>query len=244
MKGSGIAIVGTALMAAVLWPDSAGAEKSAKDAARAPDCENAQPVAASPSQPRVAQVDAAKARPIYQPPHRGAPRAKVSGAMRGAPDLPTPLALAPDHVAFTGLAQPSLFWHIDGVPGRRSRLVLTLIGEDSIDPLVERELERPKRAGIQRVRLGDLGVRLEPGVEYEWSVTLVVDPAQRSSDVISGGAIRRAAPGEPCPEAWYDSLEALIDAVERSPSDAELRGRQLALLEQAGLDPAVASITH
>jgi hypothetical protein len=189
--------------------------------------------------------------PAYQPPRRGAPRARVGGGLRGVRALPNPLALAPDHVGQTVVAQPSLFWYIDGSPGPGKQLVFTLIDEESIEPLVEVALAAPKRSGIWRVRLADYGVRLAPGQEYEWSVALIPDPAQRSKDVVSSGYIRRVAAPEKLERCrpdvdtyadlglWYDALESISDSIDAAPSDPVLRGQRNALLRQAKLDAAI-----
>jgi hypothetical protein len=189
--------------------------------------------------------------PAYRPPRRGSPRARVGGGLRGALALPTPLALAPEHVGQTVFAQPSLFWHLDGSPGRGGQFVFTLIDEEGIDPLVEARLAAPERSGIWRIRLADYGVRLEPGTEYQWSVALIADPARRSKDVVSTGYIRRVATpgklelGQPGVGAyadlglWYDALESISDAIDASPNDPVLRGHRNALLRQAKLDAAI-----
>ncbi len=189
--------------------------------------------------------------PVYRPPRRGAPRAKVGGCMRGAPALPKPLALAPDHLAQTVSAQPSLFWYIDAVPGRDSRLVFTLIDADEVHPIVEATLDAPEHPGIQRIQLSDHGAELDRGVEYEWSVALVVDAANRGQDVISMGYIERVAEpgalGQGIPTAaqhaaaglWYDAIRSISDSIEATPSDLRLRLQRSALLRAAGLQAAV-----
>ncbi len=207
----------------------------------------------------VTEVAKAKvSQPVYKPPRRGSPRAKVSGGMRGVLALPTPLALAPAHLAHTVSDQPSLFWHIDAVPSRGSRLVFTLIDEDSIEPLAEVSLESPAQAGIQRIRLTDLGIHLEPEIEYEWSVALVPDPARRARDVISTGYLRRVGQPEELAEElanlapgrggvdtyaalglWYDALEAISDSIDSAPADPTLRGHRNALFRQGELELAM-----
>jgi hypothetical protein len=197
------------------------------------------------------RADGASALPAYRPPRRGSPRARVGGGLRGARALPTPLVLAPDHVGHTVFPQPSLFWYIDGSPGPGRQLVFTLIDEESIDPLVEVRLAAPKRSGIWRIRLADYGVRLVPGEEYEWSIALIADPAQRGKDIVSSGYIRRvAAPeklrrGQPGVDTyaglglWYDALESISDSIEAAPGDPALRRQRNALLRQAKLDAAI-----
>jgi len=200
---------------------------------------------------KVDEARGASPLPAYRPPRRGSPRARVGGGLRGALALPTPLALAPDHVGHTVFAQPSLFWYIDGSPGRGKQLVFTLIDEEGIDPLVEVTLAAPKRSGIWRIRLADYGARLAPGAEYQWSVALIADPAHRAKDIVSSGYIRRVAAPEKLELGqrgagtyadlglWYDALESISDAIDAAPADPVLRGQRNALLRQAKLDAAI-----
>jgi len=188
---------------------------------------------------------------VYRPPRLGAPRARVGGGVRGARALPTPLALAPDHVGLTARAAPSLFWHLDGVASERRglSLVLTLIEAEGVEPLLEVPLRPPPAAGIQRVRLADHGVGLRPDVEYEWSVSMARGAEPRVQDLVSTGYLMRvdeprlAEPADPARYAdlglWYDALEGLSDAIDARPGDAGLRAARNALLRQAGLEAAV-----
>jgi hypothetical protein len=175
----------------------------------------------------------------------------VGGGIRGARALPTPLVLAPPHLAETVTARPSLFWHIDAVPGEDSRLIFTLIDDEGIDPVAEVTLAPPRQAGIQRIRLANYGVSLKPEIEYEWSIALVVDSGHRAKDVVSTGYIRRVS--QPLELArrqpgvttyadlglWYDALESVSDSIEAAPGDRALRSQRSSLLRQAGLEAAI-----
>jgi hypothetical protein len=172
--------------------------------------------------------------------------------LRAGLALPALLALTPEHLAQTVSEQPSLFWHIDAAAPEGARVVFTLIDDAHIEPLVEMELSAPHAAGVQRVRLADCGVALELGVEYEWSIALVTDPANRSRDVVSTGYMRRVEwpaaldPGAPTSAhayaalgLWYDALETLGDTLQTSPGDARLIEQRNFLLHQAGLESAL-----
>jgi hypothetical protein len=164
--------------------------------------------------------------------------------------VPRPLALVPAHVALTSAESPSLFWWIKTVPPAGTSVVLTVMNDDAIEPLAELELPLPRQAGIQRVRLGDHGVSLAPGVEYEWSISLGTDPASHSDDQIANGYVTRIA--EPVELAgqrhdaaalakaglWYDALSAISDEIEVRPADPRPRRARDALLEQADLTQA------
>jgi hypothetical protein len=118
---------------------------------------------------------------------------------------------------------------------------------------VETALAVPSHTGIQRIRLADYGVELKPGAEYEWSVTLIVDPEKRSKDVVvtgwidriehsgkltarlesEGGARTAAIYAEE--GLWYDSFAALSDQIDGNPEDANLRSQRVDVLRQVGL---------
>jgi len=185
--------------------------------------------------------------PVYSPPRRATPRAMVSGGLRGTRGLPKPLALVPAHVALTSSSSPSLFWWINAVPPEGTTATLTVTNDDEVEPLAEVALPLPRTAGIQRVRLGDHGVELAPGVEYEWSIALGSNSASHADDQIANGYITRVEDpselvGTPrsattlaAAGLWYDALAAVSDEVEVRPADARPRAARDALLEQAGL---------
>jgi hypothetical protein len=194
---------------------------------------------------------------VYRPPMLGKPAQTVGGGSRGTADkVPALFVVTPNHVGQTTSDQPSLFWFIDRVPDASNRIELTLLDEESVEPLVETTLEAPKRAGIHRIRLADYGVHLVPGTEYEWSVALVLDPNERSKDIVATGWIDRVALSDQLASRlesqgqdgsaavyadaglWYDALAALSDQIDRSPGDARLLQQRADLLRQVGLDKA------
>jgi hypothetical protein len=208
----------------------------------------------------IQSVDAAPpARPplqlLYVAPDRGKPVKPTGGATRGSDKkIPLMFALTPDHVGQTVSAQPSLFWYLDRTPDPSMRIEFTLFDQASDEPEVEAVLAAPERAGIQRIRLADYGVKLEPGSEYEWSVTLIVDPEKRSKDVVVTGWIDRIEQSGPLTARlesesalraaaiyaeegiWYDSFAALNDQIDGNPGDANLRKQRISVLRQVGLD--------
>ncbi len=191
--------------------------------------------------------------PTYRPPIRGKPRARIAGGVRGGEtNLPRLQVLAPQHTGQTLSGQPSFFWYLDRTPPEGAAFAFTLVDDTRIEPLLEAPLEGPPGAGIHRIDLADYGVRLQKGVEYEWSVVLVVDPEQRSMDIVSVSWVDRVeAPphlGEAGPPGvhvyaehglWYDALAAASDEVEAHPEDPLPRAHRDALLRQVGLDLAV-----
>jgi hypothetical protein len=182
--------------------------------------------------------------PVYQPPKVGKPARTIGGGSRGPGDgYPELYVLVPDHVGQTSATQPSLFWYVDEVPKTMVRVVFTLHDEDGLDPLVEAALAPIQRAGIHRIRLSDYEVKLEPGIEYEWSVTLVLDESARAKDVTASGWIDRVEASTTdrtvsslaSQGLWYDALGALDEQIEAKPDDKGLVEIRSALLRQVGL---------
>lgn len=193
--------------------------------------------------------------PYAAPAEQRAPR-RVGGNSRGAlPSLPWVAALAPDHLALTVSEQPALYWYLSAPT--TARIEITLIVPGRAAPLVE-TVAAGDRAGIHAFWPGRFGVRLEPGVQYEWSVAVVADPAQRSLDVFTGAALMRvpisgalaaslaksgpAARARAYAEAgvWYDAFDALTADIEAQPGNLALRERRTASIESIGLAEAAA----
>jgi hypothetical protein len=212
---------------------------------------------AAPLAPPAAKPSPAKAGVpvLYVPPEVGIPGRRIGGGTRGLGRLAALQVLAPDHLGYTTLEQPTLYWYL--AEPTTTRLDFTLRDETSVEPLVEVRLAAPAQGGIQSLRLADHGVRLEPGVLYVWFVTLVTDPERRSKDFAMGAWISRRAPdatlserlaGAPGREAlvyaesglWYDALGSLSARIAAVPGDASPREQRAALLDQVGLSEAAA----
>jgi len=104
--------------------------------------------------------------------------------------------------------------------------------------------------------LSDHGVKLSPGVEYQWVVALITDPDNRSSDLVASGMIKRvdasadlkksiaAASPDSLPGIyaeggiWYDALSSLSDRIDADPANKALQETRADLLRQAGLKAA------
>jgi Domain of Unknown Function (DUF928) len=194
---------------------------------------------------------------LYQPPRGlGAPSAgrRVGGGTRGTnKSVPILSVLAPGHTGLTIREQPDLYWFASDVVTNPVELTLTLEKGDT--PLLEKPLPAPLKAGIQRVRLSDYGVKLIPGERYNWSIALVLDPKRRSKDIIAMGAIERVERADINPAAapttdafyrfaedglWYDAVMAISELIETTPTDLALRKHRAELLDQVDL-PEVGS---
>jgi hypothetical protein len=198
--------------------------------------------------------DAMPKAPAYRPPTSAALKLRVDGHVRGTDDAALTLTvLAPEHVGLTTKEQPSLYWFQSKAVN--TRFELTITERKAVKPLLEARLEVPS-GGTQRLRLSDYKVSLAEGVEYRWSVAMVVDPDNRSSDVVASGVIKRVKPTETllrrlksAPAAdipyiyaeegiWYDSLETLSELVDARPQDARLHEIRAIYFMQVGLHDA------
>ena len=117
-----------------------------------------------------------------------------------------------------------------------------------------------KSAGIQRIALADLDVHLKPGVQYQWSVAVVMDEARRSGDILSSGMIEYIEPpasilanaekasGEvlvaqyAAAGLWYDALLSLDELIRSGTDVTRFRQIRASLLQQVGLDTVAAAV--
>jgi hypothetical protein len=194
----------------------------------------------------------------FRPSVSGAPSVRVTGGSRGTGDTTITLdVLAPDEIGVTTQEQPSLFW-FQSKPAK-AKFELTLLEDNKVKPLVQVLVERSTKAGIQRLKLSDHGVKLVTGVEYQWVVALVTDPENRSNDLVASSLIKRIEPGTDLKERitkatpaslpgvyaeagiWYDALSVLADQIEAQPENRSLRETRNDLLRQVGLKAAADS---
>lgn len=201
-----------------------------------------------------------RAVPVYTPPKRGAPLARVGGGSRGVDDgLPYISVITPDHVGYTSMSAPVLYWYIS--EDMKTRFEFALINDDDIEPMVEVTSEQTMTAGLNSMNLADHGVTLQPGVAYQWSVALVSDENKRSSDIVSSGQIELLAMTEAQQQLlenaageervailaregyWYDTFDSMSRLIADDPDNTTLRTQRATLLEQIGL-PVVSAASR
>ncbi len=173
---------------------------------------------------------------VYVPPDLGAPPTRTLAAVRGLGAAAVSQVLASEQTGLTRAAQPTLFWYLGGPT--ELPVVLTLIDEAAVEPLLEVALGTVAEPGIHAVDLAAYDVRLEPGRLYQWSIAQVIDPEQRSADVVTSGTLERRAPdaelaavldgGDPAARLtalaqhgyWYDLLAELEAQIGAAGGDA------------------------
>ena len=191
--------------------------------------------------------------PLYQPPKKLTPRARVGGGLRGTDgNDPVLVALVPDHVGLTIKKTPVLNWFLS--KPTIYPMKFTLIDVASVKPLHEGQIPTPVRAGIQSINLKDWGLVLEPDVQYRWYISAVRDPDSPSQDIVAGGMIERCEFNTCLVEMqvdlscdqqsvqrnasrgfWYDAMACLCEMIDSNPSDQSLRRQRAGLLNQIGL---------
>jgi len=188
--------------------------------------------------------------PVYSPPKKFIPRARVGGEMRGGePTAPVVQPLVPDHVGFTSQEQPVLNWYLSMPTEQEVRF--TLIDNKSVKPIFESPIPSPKKEGIFSIDMKDLNLALKPGVQYRWYIS-VQHPS--SPESIGGGIIERCELSDclvlmdarmTCSiqsvrenaraGLWYDAMGCLCTLIDANPTDASLRRMRAGLLKQVGL---------
>ena len=209
----------------------------------------------------VVATTASKVKFTYRPPRRGAPAVRIGGGTRGIGNQILELVVfAPDHTGLTTKQQPTLYWYTSEPV--LSKLELTMINDNSVDPQLEKVVASSRSAGIQSIDLSETQTKLEPGLEYRWFVSVIADQDQRSNDIVASGTIQRIIPDTELSTAiaaadessliaiyaqqgiWYDAIDSLSQMSSKLPGDKSLIEQRATLLEQVGLQSAAAYIRN
>jgi hypothetical protein len=212
------------------------------------------PASPAMSQDSKGSPQATIASPVYKPPLRGAPGGRVGGGTRGTGggrDVFVLSALAPDHMGLTASEQPTLYWFLSSPT--TLPVEVTIIDPQGTSPLYENRLTSPIAAGVHKLDLKQLGVRLAAGIPYRWSVAVVPDAKRRSRDILAAATIERVENPESLRDKlaqaradqaatlyaeaglWYDALNAITEQLDRAPDNTTFRQQRAALLAQVGL---------
>jgi len=194
----------------------------------------------------------------YKPPMLGKPGNRVGGGTRGKGAIATLVALVPDHIGFAATVQPSLCWFAS--KPLDMKVEITLNDVDSIQPLLEKQMDSPDKGEAQCIKLSDYGLRLTPKKEYEWFVSISPDPEQRSRDIVSGGLLVHKEPTATQAAKfasakgvelllayadegfWYDAMAKLAELMKANPGEKLYRDLETQLLEQVDLREAAEEI--
>ncbi len=190
------------------------------------------------------------AMPVYKSPVQDAPVTRVSGTTRGVATKHSLNVLAPERTGLTAIGQPVLYWH--ATYGGPAQVEIVIVDEEAVEPLFE-DSATAQSKGFHAVALEEYGVELEPGVEYQWSVTLIPEKGEDFNELFASGTIKRVEPARQLIDLlkiakestrpviyaeqgyWYVAITGLSQQIEEAPDDLKLRKRRAHLLEQVGL---------
>src|SRR5262245_17746527 len=142
-------------------------------------------------------------------------------------------AIVPDHVGLMLQKSPVLYYFISEPTTLPIRFFLR--ESRATRGAIELSLPSPNRPGYWPVRLKDYGIILNPGVEYRWFISVIMD----QEEIVAGGSI------ECCPEdllfiwdgrrcdkekvhayakagIWYDAFACLSELIEAEPNNQKL----------------------
>ena len=192
--------------------------------------------------------------PLYAPPKKITPRARVGGDARGTDSTePEVKALVPDHVGLTSKETPVVNWFVS--KSTPHQVIVTLRDDRSPKAFQEKSIPSPKQPGIYTIDFKELGFMLEPNVQYKWYVAVIRDPDQHSNNPVAGGVIERCELSE-CLEPmgakltcsydtvvdnakagfWYDAMGCLCSLIDGEPKSEKLRRLRARLLKEVGLN--------
>lgn len=199
----------------------------------------------------------------FQPKVEGAPSRRVGGGTRGATagEIPSLVALSTENVGKTNSAQPTLLWSVSKAIKKPFKFTLIHANPFAVKPPatepVKEVVIKDVVDGIQTIDLASYGVTLQPNVEYEWSISIIMGNKEGSGDISATGSIMYAPDKELSANIakadekqrpslyqkagyWYDAMAELSKLVAKHPEDAGLRQQRSTLLQQVNLDKIVA----
>ena len=192
--------------------------------------------------------------PLYTPPKKITPRARVGGDARGGDGSEGEVkALVPDHVGLTSKETPVVNWFVS--KPTPYQVIVTLRDDRSPKAFQEKSIPSPKQPGIYTINFKELGFVLEPNVQYKWYVAVIRDPEQHSNNQVAGGIIERCELSE-CLEPmgakltcsydtvvdnakagfWYDAMGCLCNLIDSDSKNEKLRRLRARLLKEVGLN--------
>ncbi|MBF0451100.1 MAG: DUF928 domain-containing protein [Candidatus Magnetomorum sp.] len=172
------------------------------------------------------------------------------------PEVITPIC--PDHVGWTSTESPDLFFYISGPWPDKIEFAINEFNRLSPEPVLEVSFDHIQHEGIYSVSLSDYGIKLKPDVEYEFFFAIVLDDIERTSDILTSGAIKYvlmdaqkfqniqtdnahffyATSGY-----WFDAYACLFKAIQHSQSNSLLKAQHTSLLKQIHLTTVAAANT-
>lgn len=212
---------------------------------------------------------AAEAKAVYKPLVTSAPNTRVGGGSRGSrgsrgveDSTPVLSVLAPDHTGHTIYSQPTLYWSTSKLVDKPIKLTMAYTDFTlGMEPVIETEIKIPQDTGMQAIDLAKINWKtkdkgLIPEMEYQWSISIIMDEQQSSNDIVASGTIERVSQALADKVAdkiaketdekkqvaiyaengmWYDAINQLSKLIAQYPNDQKLQSQKVNLLQQVGL---------
>src|SRR6266436_5917134 len=152
------------------------------------------PSVAQTAAPAATREEEPPSETAYKPPPRGAPGGRVGGASRGTVKVTIPLPtielLAPDgHTGLTTSATPTVYFFVSQPIAWPTQFTISTPSQPR--PLLEVNIPAPRQPGVYAIRTADYPVRLDPGIVYTWSVSVILNPKARSRDIVASASLLR-----------------------------------------------------
>ena len=174
-----------------------------------------------------------------------------------SPTVSFPKRLAPiasEQTGFTSSNQPNLYWYISAP--YKGDMEFKLNEPHVSQPVLSVKLSGSPAEGIFGIKLKEYNINLKQGIDYEWFITIITDPLERSGDIYASATIRYVEPSSNLKEMfnmasleqkyyvfakngyWYDSISSLSLLIEQSATTKKYRLHRAALLKQVNLPKA------
>ena len=201
----------------------------------------------------------------FNPPNRGAPGTTAGGASRGSGSAcargstPLTLLVPADKTGKFGLTasvRPTLLVYVPKTAARSAEF--TLIGASSRNQRESEEIVRTTvrlsgEAGIVALKLPESAPALMVGKDYQWYVSLICNPEDRTDDIVVSAWVSRTQPNATlvrnlerakphdrpalysASSYWYDTVATLVELRQSNPKDSKLQSDWTQLLQSVGL---------
>ena len=190
----------------------------------------------------------------FVPPATGLPSNREGGAARGTVcpvgNQRLTALLPSTGLGLTVSARPSLFFYLPPTEGRSIEFSLW----DARGAELYQSTTKVNRSGIVRFDLPSNAPELVVGQTYQWHLSLICDPKDRSADMYVQGWVQRVALPDALQQQlqraprsehpyiyanaglWHETLATLAELRQAQPNNPDLRADWLLLLQLEGLD--------
>jgi len=165
------------------------------------------------------------------------------------------IPICPEHVGWTSNESPNIFFYISAPWPYKIEFAINEFDILKPEPVLEVSFDNIQHEGIYCVSLSDCGIKLKPDMEYEFFFAIVLDEIERTSDILTSGAIKYVKMDEQRLQNiqadnahffyaksgyWFDAYACLFEAIKHSNSNNLLKAHHASLLNQIHLSKVAA----